>query len=333
MVGDDFLAVVVEEGEGGGRTVAMRRFAEADLMAGDVTVRIGWSAVNYKDGLAVTGRMPVVRRWPMVPGIDGAGTVIASADPRYRPGDAVLITGWGIGETHLGAWSERLRVPGDWLTPMPAGLSEVEAMALGTAGLTALLAVEAIERAGLTPADGAAVVTGAAGGVGSLTVMLLARAGWCVTAVTGRAGEASRLAALGAGEVVGRDVFAGPPRPLNGERWIAAVDVVGGNVLGPLLSMIGRGGVVAACGNAGGMAFAASLAPFILRAVSLVGIDSVRVPPPRRQALWTRLAADVDREKLRAMTRVLPFEAAIDEARRIVDGAIAGRVVLRLASR
>ncbi|MBS1181320.1 MAG: acuI [Proteobacteria bacterium] len=324
----DFAAVLLDR-DGEGKTGArLTRLSDADLMAGDVTLAVRASAVNFKDGLAVTGRLPVVRRWPMVPGVDAAATVIASDDQRWRLGDEVILTGWGVGETHLGAWSEKMRVSGDWLARRPATLSPVEAMALGTAGVTVAEGLERLGRHGLTPADGPVVVTGAAGGVGSMAVMLLAREGWSVTAVTGRPEEAERLRRLGAAEVIGRELFAGPAKMLDRERWAAAFDMVGSTVLAHVVSMLKPGGVAIACGNAAGMDFPSSVAPFILRGVSLIGVDSVRVSATRREAIWRHLAETVDRDRLAAMTSVIPLTDAIDAARRIVDGGVAGRTVV-----
>lgn len=324
----DFAAVLLDR-DGEGKTVArFGRLADADLMEGNVTLAVRASAVNFKDGLAVTGRLPVVRRWPMVPGVDVAATVVASEDARWQPGDEVILTGWGIGETHLGGWSERMRVSGDWLVRRPPTLSPVEAMALGTAGLTVAEGLDRLARLGLTPADGPAVVTGAAGGVGSLAVMLLARDGWSVTAVTGRPEEAERLQRLGAAEVIGRELFAGAVKPLGRERWAAAVDTVGSMMLAHVLSMLRPGGAAIACGNAAGMDLPATVAPFILRGVSLAGVDSVRIPTARREAIWSHLADSVDRNRLVAMTHSIELSDAIDAARRIVDGAIAGRTVV-----
>ena len=326
----DFAAVLLERDGEGATHARLTRLGEADLMAGDVTLAVRASAVNFKDGLAVTGRLPVVRRWPMVPGVDAAATVIASDDARWRLGDEVILTGWGVGETHLGAWAERMRVSGDWLVRRPPALSPIEAMALGTAGVTVAAGLERLARHGLTPEGGPLVVTGAAGGVGSLAVLLLAGAGWSVTAVTGRPEEAERLRTLGAAEVIGREAFAGPLKPLDRERWAAAFDTVGSTVLAHVVSMLKPGGAAIACGNAAGMDFPASVAPFILRGVSLLGVDSVRLPAERREAIWQHLSETVDRRRLAAMTQVIPLDAAIDAARRIVDGRLAGRTVVAI---
>lgn len=327
---NDFAAVLLDQDNEGKTRAQLTRLSDPDLMDGDVTLSVRASAVNFKDGLAVTGRLPVVRRWPMVPGVDAAAVVTASRDPRWKQGDEVILTGWGVGETHLGAWSETMRVSGDWLVRRPQVLSPTEAMALGTAGITVAEGLDKLARLGVTPADGPVVVTGAAGGVGSLAVMLLASQGWNVTAVTGRPGEADRLRQLGASEVIGRELFAGPLKPLGRDRWAAAFDMVGSTVLAHVLSMLKPGGAAIACGNAAGMELPASVAPFILRGISLIGVDSVRVPTARREAIWSRLAASVDRERLATMTRVIPLANAVEAARSIVDGGVAGRTVVAI---
>jgi acrylyl-CoA reductase (NADPH) len=324
-----FRAVVVEKGEGG-QSAALRDFDEADLMDGDVTVRVSHSTLNYKDGLALTGQAPVVRRFPMIPGIDLAGTVEASSHPAFKPGDAVVLNGWGVGETHLGAYAERARLKGDWLIALPPGLSPAQAMAIGTAGYTAMLSVMALERHGLAPDRGPAVVTGAAGGVGSVAVTLLAKAGWHVIASTGRPAEADYLKGLGAAEIIDRAELSGPGRPMGKERWAAAIDSVGSHTLANLLAMTKYGGAVAACGLAGGMDLPSSVAPFILRGVSLLGIDSVMAPKPLREAAWARLARDLDPDKLAAMTTTIGLDEVVDAGRRIIDGKVRGRTVVAI---
>lgn len=325
-----FKAVVVEKGEGGGTRATLTRFDDADLMEGDVTVRVTHSTLNYKDGLALTGRGPVVRRFPMIPGIDLAGVVEASGHPDFRPGDRVVLNGWGTGETHLGAYAERSRVQGDWLIPLPEGLSPEEAMAVGTAGYTAMLAVLALERHGLSPDRGPAVVTGAAGGVGSVAISLLKRAGWHVIASTGRAGEADYLRGLGAAEIVDRAELSGPGRPLGKERWAAGIDSVGSHTLANLLAQTRYGGAVAACGLAQGMDLPASVAPFILRGVSLLGIDSVMAPRALRTEAWARLARDLDREALAAMTTRIGLDEVIGKGEEILAGRVRGRIVVEI---
>ena len=325
-----FKAIVVEKTDGG-QQVGLTDFDEANLMEGDVTVRVAWSTVNYKDGLAVTGKAPVVRRFPMIPGVDFAGTVEASSHPQWKPGDAVVLTGWGVGETHLGGYAEKARVKGDWLVRLPPRLSAREAMAIGTAGFTAMLSVMALERHGLTPRHGPVIVTGAAGGVGSVAVTLLARLGFTVIASTGRASEADYLKGLGASEIIARDELTGAARPLGKERWAGGIDTVGSTTLANMLSMTRYGGAIAACGLAGGMDLPSSVAPFILRGVSLIGIDSVMCPLPRRQEAWDRLASDLDAGKLAALTTETDLGGAIEAGRRIVQGGVRGRIVVKVA--
>ncbi len=301
-------------------------------MPGDVTLRVTHSTLNYKDGLALTGRSPVVRRWPMVPGIDLAGEVLESASPEWRPGERVVLNGWGLGETHMGGYAARARVEAGWLVPLPDAFSPAQAMAIGTAGTTAMLAVLALERHGLRPADGAVLVTGAVGGVGSVAVALLARLGWRVIASTGRAGEADYLRALGAAEILDRAELSAPGKPLARERWAAAVDAVGSHTLANVLAGTARGGAVAACGLAAGMDLPGSVAPFILRGVALLGIDSVMCPRPRRLEAWRRLAADLDPGKLGSMTRTVRLDEVLALAPRILDGQVRGRVVVTLGA-
>ena len=324
-----FRAVVVEKGKGG-QNVALKDFDVSGLMEGDVTVRVTHSTLNYKDGLALTGKAPVVRRFPMIPGIDFAGVVEASGHPEFKPGDKVVLNGWGTGETHLGAYGEKSRVKGDWLIPLPEGLSPEQAMAIGTAGYTAMLAVLALERHGLTPQNGPAVVTGAAGGVGSVAIALLAKAGWRVIASTGRPQEADYLKGLGAAEIIDRNELSQPAKPLAKERWAAGVDSVGSHTLANLLAMTRYGGAVAACGLASGMDLPTSVAPFILRGVSLLGIDSVIAPKGLRLEAWRRLAADLDRDRLAAMTTRIPLDQVIEAGRDILEGKVRGRTVVEI---
>jgi acrylyl-CoA reductase (NADPH) len=324
-----FKAIVVEKGEGG-QTVGLKEFDESGLMDGDVTVRVTHSTVNYKDGLALTGKAPVVRRFPMIPGIDFAGAVESSSHPDFKRGDAVVLNGWGAGETHLGAYGEKARVKGDWLVPLPEGLTAAQAMAIGTAGYTAMLALLAIERHGVRPDDGPAVVTGAAGGVGSVAIALLAKAGWHVVASTGRAQESDYLKGLGAAEIVDRNELSGAAKPLAKERWAAGIDAVGSTTLANLLAMTKYRGAIAACGLAGGMDLPTSVAPFILRGVSLLGIDSVMAPKPLRLEAWRRLARDLDPQKLAAMTTTIGLDKVVETGRAILDGRIRGRVVVEV---
>lgn len=324
-----FKAIVIEKADKG-QTVNLTEFDEANLMEGDVTVRIGWSTINYKDGLAITGKAPVVRRFPMIPGIDFAGEVESSTHPDWKPGDAVILNGWGLGETHLGAYGEKARVKCQWLVRLPAGMTGRDAMAIGTAGYTAMLAVMALERHGVTPEQGPVAVTGAAGGVGSVAVALLAKLGFKVIASTGRPQEADYLKGLGATEIIDRAELAGTPRPLAKERWAGGIDSVGSTTLANLLSMTKYGGAVAACGLAAGMDLPGSVAPFILRGVSLLGIDSVQCSPKLRNEAWRRLAADLDRGKLAAMTQEIGLADVISQAGTILEGRVRGRIVVKI---
>ncbi len=324
-----FKAMVVEKTETGTKA-GLADFDDANLMDGDVTVRVEYSCVNYKDGLAITGKAPVVRRFPMIAGIDFAGTVESSSHAAWKPGDKVIANGWGLGETHLGAYAEKARVKGDWLVRLPSGLSAREAMAIGTAGYTAMLSVMALERHGVTPASGPVAVTGAAGGVGSVAVALLARLGYSVSAVTGRPEEGDYLKGLGASDIVERAALSGPVKMLAKERWAGGIDSVGSTTLANLLSMTKYGGAVAACGLAGGMDLPTSVAPFILRGVCLYGIDSVMCPLPRREAAWRRLETDLDRPKLAAMTREIGLSELPDTAAAILAGQVRGRVVVKI---
>jgi acrylyl-CoA reductase (NADPH) len=324
-----FKAIVIEKTDGG-QQAALTDFDEANLMAGDVTVRVEWSTVNYKDGLALTGKSPVVRRFPMIPGIDLAGTVSASSHPDWKPGDKVVLNGFGLGETHLGAYAEMARVKGDWLVRLPVSMSTRDAMAIGTAGYTAMLAVMALEHHGLTPASGPLVVTGAAGGVGSVAVALLAKLGFAVTASTGRPEEADYLKRLGATEIIERKELAIPVRALAKERWAGGVDAVGSTTLANVLSITKYRGAVAACGLAGGMDLPTSVAPFILRGVSLLGIDSVYRPRADRVAAWNRLEFGLDRGKLLEMISEIGLAEVPEAARAIVEGRVRGRIVVKI---
>jgi acrylyl-CoA reductase (NADPH) len=324
-----FKAIVIEKADKA-QTVSVTDFDESKLMDGDVTVAVQWSTLNYKDGLAITGRVPVVRRFPMIPGIDLAGVVESSANPAWKPGDQVILNGWGTGESHLGALAEKSRVKGDWLVRLPAGMSPRDAMAIGTAGYTAMLAVMALERHGLRPEQEPVIVTGAAGGVGSVAVALLAGRGFEVTAATGRTAEAPYLKGLGAAEVIDRGDLTGAVRPLAKERWAGGIDSVGSVTLANVLSMTKYGGAVAACGLAGGMDLPTSVAPFILRAVSLLGIDSVHCSPKLRVEAWQRLASELDRGKLAAMTREVGLGDVISLAGDILEGRVRGRIVVKI---
>ena len=324
-----FKAIVVDKAESG-QTVRLTDFDERELMEGDVTVGLEYSTLNYKDGLALTGKAPVVRRFPMIAGIDFAGTVQSSSHPGWKPGDKVILNGWGLGETHLGGYAEKARVKGDWLVRLPQSMSTRQAMAIGTAGYTAMLAVMALERAGVAPARGAVVVTGAAGGVGSVAIALLAKLGYTVIASTGRPAEAGYLKGLGATEVIERKELTGPVRPLSKERWAGGIDAVGSTTLANVLSMTRYGGAVAACGLAGGMDLPTSVAPFILRGVSLIGIDSVMCPLTMRQQAWGRLETDLDQAKIAAMTAEIGLGEVIDAGARVVAGEVRGRIVVKV---
>jgi acrylyl-CoA reductase (NADPH) len=326
---EQFEALVLTKTEAG-PAAAWTRLSEADLMEGDVTVRVTHSTVNYKDGLAITGKAPVVRRWPMVPGIDFAGVVEASSNLEFKPGDQVVLNGWGLGETHLGGYTQVARVKGDWLVPLPSGLTPAEAMAIGTAGYTAMLCVMALEAHGIVPAKGPVVVTGAAGGVGSVAIALLSKLGFTVMASTGRPEEEAYLRSLGASELIARQELAGPGKPLGRERWAGAVDAAGSYTLANVLAQTKYGGAVAACGLAQGMDLPTSVAPFILRAVTLIGIDSVMAPKAKRLEAWSRLAKDLDRSKLASMTQTHSWKDAESLARQILEGKIRGRIVLEV---
>jgi acrylyl-CoA reductase (NADPH) len=325
----DFKALVIDKNDGV-QSIKLKSLSGSNLMDGDVTIRVSHSTVNYKDGLAITGNAPVVRRFPMIPGIDLAGVVESSSHADYRPGDSVVLNGWGLGETHFGGYSEKARVKGDWLVPLPQGLHADEAMAIGTAGYTAMLCVLALEAHGLQPSMGPAVVTGAAGGVGSIAVALLAKLGWHVIAVTGRTSEKDYLKGLGASEIIDRSELSGPGKPLGKERWIAGVDAVGSHTLANLLSMTRYGGAIAACGLAQGMDLPASVAPFILRGVSLLGVDSVMCPRPKRLVAWQRLARDLDRDKLKATRTDIKLADVPATAQAIIEGRVRGRVVVNI---
>lgn len=330
-----FKALLITKTDEAGYRCALTELDEAQLpAAGDVTVRVGWSTINYKDGLAITGKSPVVRNFPMVPGIDFAGTVTDSAHPRWKAGDRVILNGFGVGETHWGGLAQIARVKGDWLVPLPEGLTAREAMAIGTAGYTAMLCVMALQKhwaeAGVKPGSGEVLVTGANGGVGSVAVALLAAQGHTVVASTGRLAEADYLKSLGAAEVIDRATLVAPGKPLQKERWIGVVDSVGSHTLANSCASTRYGGAVAACGLAQGMDLPASVAPFILRGVTLYGIDSVMAPLTRREAAWSALAQSLDRGKLAAMTTEIGLAAALDAGPQILAGQVRGRLVVNV---
>jgi len=324
-----FKAVLIRK-DNDKQTVDDVELTPADLMDGDVTVAVSHSTVNYKDGLALTGRSPIVRKFPMIPGIDLAGVVEESSHPHFKAGDPVVLNGFGLSEVHYGGYAELARVKGDWLVPLPKEFTPAQAMAIGTAGYTAMLCVLALEDAGVSPAKGAVVVTGAAGGVGSVAVALLARLGYRVIASTGRPEESDYLKALGATEIVPRAELSGEPRMLGKERWIGAVDSVGSKTLANVIASTSYGGAVAACGLAQGLDLPTSVAPFILRGISLLGIDSVQMPKPRRIQAWNRLARDLDVTKLASMTHTIPLSGVRKAAEDILAGKVRGRLVVEI---
>jgi acrylyl-CoA reductase (NADPH) len=327
-----FKALLLEKDDAGFRA-GLATLDESRLPAGDVLVQPAYSTLNYKDGLALTNRSPVVRVWPMVPGIDGAGTVLESSHADWKPGDAFVHDGWGVGETHWGCLAERARLKGDWLVRLPAAFTPRQAMAIGTAGYTAMLCVLALERHGLQPASsggGEVLVTGATGGVGSVAIALLAKLGHRVVAASGKPQSTAYLQALGAAAVIDRAELAAPGKPLQKERWAAVVDAVGSHTLANALAQTRYGGVVAACGLAQGMDLPGSVAPFILRGVTLAGIDSVMAPRALRDQAWARLARDLDPALLESMIEEVPLEGAVDAAARLMAGQVQGRIVVRI---
>lgn len=322
-----FQGLLIEKNETGYST-ALTDLDEGRLPDGNVTVRVSHSTLNYKDALAITGKGPVVRKFPMVPGIDLAGTVEHSTHPDYQPGDSVLLNGWGVGETHWGGLAQMARLNGDWLVPLPEQFTPQQAMAIGTAGYTAMLCVLALERHGVTPEQGEILVTGAAGGVGSVATAVLARLGFTVVAVSGRPEEAEYLRSLGAVEILGRSAFATPAKPLGKERWAGAVDVVGSHTLANVCATTQYRGVVTACGLAGGMDFPATVAPFILRGVTLAGIDSVKCPRHERLKAWKRLGSDLDVSKLSRISKEVGLSEVPSLAQKLLNGEVRGRVVV-----
>lgn len=322
-----FRAILVEKSESG-QSVRVADLDDAGLPAGDVLVRVERSTLNYKDALAITGKAPVIRKFPMVPGIDAAGVVLESSHPSFGPGDRVLVNGFGVGESHWGGLAGKARLDGNWLVPTPSVFTSTQAMAIGTAGYTAMLCVMALERHGVSPGKGEVLVTGAAGGVGSVAIALLAKLGYRVVASTGRAAEAPYLTALGAAEVIDRATLSAPGKPLQKERWAGVVDSVGSHTLANACATTRYGGTVAACGLAGGMDLPASVAPFILRGVTLAGVDSVMAPMALRREAWQRLAHDLEPARLASMTREIPLAEAIAVAADLLGGKVRGRVVV-----
>ena len=322
-----FQGILIEKDDAGYRA-AIKDIDEAVLPEGDVLVQVSHSSLNYKDGLAITGRSPVVRKFPMVPGIDLVGIVEHTTNPGYKVGDAVLLNGWGVGEVHWGGLAQKARLDGNWLVPLPPQFTPQQAMGIGTAGYTAMLCVMALERHGVKPSDGEILVTGAAGGVGSVATAILSKLGYAVVAMTGRPEETAYVKSLGAMEVIDRSVFSSPGKPLGKARWAGAVDVVGSHVLANICASTKYRGVVTSCGLAGGMDFPATVAPFILRGVTLVGIDSVMCPRIDRVDAWHRLGLDLDVDKLGAISREVGLEEALPLASRLVDGKIRGRIIV-----
>ena len=324
-----FAAIMLTKNDDGSTAARLTQIDDTQLpTAGDVTVRVDYSTINYKDGLAITGRAPVVRTWPMVPGIDGSGEVIASSDPDWQPGDAFILNGWGVGETHMGCLAQRARLKGEWLVRRPAGMTARTAMAIGTAGYTAMLSALALEAQGVLPHAGEVLVTGASGGVGSIAVAILSGWGYRVVASTGKLDQADYLRSLGATEVIDRASLSAPAKPIQKERWAGVIDSVGSHTLVNAIAQTRYGGTVTACGLAQGMDFPASVAPFILRGIRLIGIDSVMAPHAARVAAWQRLASDLDMKKLALITQEVSLAEALTVAPEILAGKVRGRIVV-----
>jgi acrylyl-CoA reductase (NADPH) len=326
-----FTAILLDKNDDGTTTAQLTQLDDAQLPAdGDVTVRVDYSTMNYKDGLAITGKAPVVRSWPMVPGIDGAGEVIASSHPDWKAGDAFILNGWGVGESHWGCLAQRAKLKGGWLIPRPPGMSARTAMAIGTAGYTAMLCAMALQEQGVDKNSGDILVTGASGGVGSIAIAILAGWGYRVVASTGKLAEADYLTSLGAVEVIDRAALSAPGKPLQKERWAGVVDSVGSHTLANAVAQTRYGGTVTACGLAQGMDFPASVAPFILRSVKLIGIDSVMAPLPKRVAAWERLANELDASKLETITQEIGLAQALAQAPELLAGKVRGRLVVNV---
>ena len=328
---DTFKAILVSRNEDKQQSVDTVELTDADLMEGDVTVEVAATTVNYKDGLAITGKSPVVRHWPMVPGIDLAGTVLDSQSSVFAKGDQVLLNGFGVGEVHWGGYAGHARLKSEWLIPLPEGLSAKQAMGIGTAGYTAMLCVMALQKAGLEPGSGPIIVTGANGGVGTVAIAILSKLGFEVIASTGRPQESDFLKELGASEIIDRAELSEPGRPLGKERWAGGVDAVGSHTLANVLAQTNYGGSVAACGLAQGFDLPTTVMPFILRGVSLLGIDSVMASKEKRIEAWSRLVSDLDLSKLEALTSEIGFGDIIQTATDIVDGKVRGRVIVDMA--
>ncbi len=326
-----FRAILLNRNEDGSTRAELTRIDDAQLPAdGDVTVAVDYSTLNYKDGLAITGKSPVVRKWPMVPGIDGAGTVLASSHPDWKAGDRFLLNGWGVGESHMGCLAERARLKGDWLVPMPHDMSSRTAMAIGTAGYTAMLCAMALAEQGVKPEHGEVLVTGASGGVGSVAVAILAARGYRVVASTGKLAESDYLKSLGAAEIIDRAELSAPGKPMQKERWAGVVDSVGSHTLANAVAQVRYGGTVAACGLAQGMDFPATVAPFILRGVKLIGVDSVMAPRARRIDAWSNLASELQSDTLDHITQEIALADALAWAPKILAGGVRGRLVVNV---
>ncbi|WP_334188567.1 acrylyl-CoA reductase (NADPH) [Noviherbaspirillum sp.] len=326
-----FNAILLNKNDDGSTDARLTQLDDAQLPAdGDVTVRVDYSTINFKDGLAITGKSPVVRKWPMVPGIDGSGEVIASSHPAWITGDAFILNGWGVGETHMGCLAQQAKLKGDWLIPRPANMTARNAMAIGTAGYTAMLCAMALQEQGVTKDSGDILVTGASGGVGSVAIAILSGWGYRVVASTGKLTEKEYLASLGAVEVIDRNELSAPGKPLQKERWAGVVDSVGSHTLVNAIAQTRYGGSVTACGLAQGLDFPASVAPFILRGVKLIGIDSVMAPKARRLAAWQKLAGDLDVQKLERMAQEISLSEALAKAPDILAGKVRGRLVVNV---
>ena len=321
-----FKALLLQNTDG--FTASVAEVDEAQLPEGDVTVSVAYSTLNFKDGLAITNKSPVVRVWPMVAGIDGAGTVLESTHPHWKAGDKFVHNGWGVAETRWGCLAEKARLNGDWLVKLPATFTARQAMAIGTAGYTAMLCVLALEDHGVKPGAGEVLVTGATGGVGSVAIALLGKLGYTIVAATGKTSEEAYLKSLGAASIIDRATLSAPGKPFQKERWAGVVDAVGSHTLANALAQTRYGGVVAACGLAQGMDLPTSVMPFILRGVTLAGVDSVMAPLPKRQRAWDRLAKDLDLALLESMIEEVPLEGAIAKAQALMDGKVRGRVVV-----
>lgn len=329
---DTFKAIQISRDEEKKQSVDIVDLKDDDLMEGDVLLQVDATTINYKDGLAITGKGPVVRHWPMVPGIDMAATVLHSDSPEFSKGDKVILNGWGVGETHWGAYASKARVKSDWLIPMPSGISAMQAMGIGTAGYTAMLCVMALEKHGIKPADGPIIVTGANGGVGSVALAILSKLGYQSIASTGRPSESDFLKSLGTDEIIDRAELSEAGRPLGKERWAGGVDAVGSHTLANLLAQTNYGGAIAACGLAQGFDLPATVMPFILRGVALLGVDSVMVAKEKRIEAWSRLEWDLDLAKLEAITTEIGFDDIIPTATSLIDGKVRGRVVVNMSS-